>query len=84
MRGWWLGIVALVAVVWVASPAPAQDAPKAPEAISGVVEVHFTPVHYAQLALWIEKATGDFMTTLRLTEAVAQKGQPAAKSASAW
>src|SRR5262245_53226071 len=79
MRGWCFGVGALLVLLWAASPAPAQDTPKGdqaspPEAISGVVEVHFTPVHYAQLALWIERATGEFMSTLRLTEAVAYRG----------
>jgi hypothetical protein len=75
MRGWLFGVVALCAVVWAASPAAAQEAPADPaSAASGVVELHFTPVDYAQLAIWIERQTGDFLATVRLTEAVALRG----------
>src|SRR5262245_31555755 len=48
-------------------------AQKAPVTL-GVLELHFTPTKYAQLALWIERADGEFVSTVRLTEAVAVRG----------
>src|SRR5205823_11127015 len=41
---------------------------------TGIIELHFTPVHYAQLAIWIERQAGEFLSTVRLTEAVAYRG----------
>ena len=41
---------------------------------NGVLELHFTPTANAQLAIWIERADGTFVSTLRLTEAVAKRG----------
>lgn len=38
------------------------------------VEFRFTPAKRAQIALWIEKADGTFMGTVKLTEAVAYRG----------
>jgi len=49
-----------------------QGDPVAPEA--RVLELHFIPVSYAQIALWIEDAAGQFLTTVGLTEAVATRG----------
>jgi hypothetical protein len=66
---------------WVASPAPAQDAAPAgavadaiPGGMLGVLKLRFTPVGRAQLAIWIEKASGEFMSTVRLTESVSRRG----------
>lgn len=42
--------------------------------VPSVVEVQFTPITYAQIAVWIEDASGKFMSTLGLTEAVATRG----------
>lgn len=39
-----------------------------------VIEVRFTPTERAQIALWVERADGTFVRTLRLTEAVALRG----------
>src|SRR5262245_3581801 len=47
---------------------------RAQEAASlGVLELHFTPVGRAQIAIWIER-DGVFMSTVRLTEAVGYRG----------
>jgi hypothetical protein len=51
----------------------AGRAQQAPTAL-GLIEFHFTPVESAQLALWIERADGEFGATVRLTEAVAYRG----------
>ena len=39
-----------------------------------MLEFRFTPVRNAQLALWVEDAAGKFLSTVRLTEAVALRG----------
>ncbi|MFW5921594.1 MAG: hypothetical protein ACOCUS_07115, partial [Polyangiales bacterium] len=39
-----------------------------------LIELRFTPTDRAQIALWIEKADGTFMSTVRLTEAVGTRG----------
>ncbi len=71
------GLLALIAVVCTAASAvaqdgaPSQDAPAQP---AGLVELHFTPVPRAQLAIWIERQSGEFLSTVRLTEAVAYRG----------
>lgn len=41
---------------------------------SRVLEFRFTPVRNAQLAVWVEDASGKFLSTVRLTEAVALRG----------
>jgi hypothetical protein len=62
------------AVVALADKAPAQQAPQVPAAPSNaVLELEFTPVARAQIAIWIERG-GEFITTLRLTEAVNRYG----------
>ena len=38
------------------------------------MEFRFTPTARAQIALWIEKADGTFMGTVRLTQAVGVRG----------
>ena len=58
-----LGLAALGGV------AAAQEA-----AGGGVIELRFVPTERAQLAIWIERADGLFMGTVRLTEAVALRG----------
>jgi hypothetical protein len=70
MRGLLVGAATVLAVCLFAAPSPAQDAPSA----LGVLELHFTPVRYAQLAIWVENGTGDLLATVRLTEAVAYRG----------
>jgi hypothetical protein len=77
MCRWWRGSLVLIALCWVASSAPAQDASPAATPVPpmlGVLALRFTPVHNAQLAIWIERTTGEFMSTVRLTEAVAYRG----------
>lgn len=39
-----------------------------------VLEFRFTPVRYAQIALWLENDAGEFMQTVALTEATARRG----------
>lgn len=39
-----------------------------------IVELQFTPTARSQIALWIERADGTFVQTLRLTEATALRG----------
>jgi hypothetical protein len=61
-------VVAVVAVNSVAAPcARADDSPT-------VLEFRYTPVARAQVALWIEDASGRFLATVALTEAVAYRG----------
>jgi hypothetical protein len=62
--------MALIAVCLPTSASFAQQA--APSA--GILELRFTPVRYAQLAIWLESKDGDFLSTVRLTEAVALRG----------
>jgi len=38
------------------------------------LELRFEPVERAQLALWVERADGEFLATVRLTEAVSLRG----------
>src|SRR5262245_20754137 len=46
----------------------AQDDPAA------VLELRFTPAPRAQIAIWIEDATGRFVRTFGLTQAIAYRG----------
>ena len=39
-----------------------------------IVEVTFTPTERAQIAMWLETADGEFVRTIRLTEATALRG----------
>jgi hypothetical protein len=66
MRVSTLGLVA--AVVWcgTVATAAAQEA--------GLLALEFLPTGRAQLAIWVERADGTFMTTVRLTEGVAYRG----------
>ena len=41
---------------------------------SELLEVTFRPADYAQIALWVEDSDGNFLKTLRLTEATALRG----------
>ncbi len=50
------------------------QAQQAPEPSLALVELRFTPVANAQIALWLEHADGTFAGTVRLTEAVALRG----------
>jgi hypothetical protein len=62
-----------LACVVLAGVALGQDAPEGAESRS-VLEVQFTPTKYAQIAVWIEDAKGQFLATVGLTEAVATRG----------
>jgi hypothetical protein len=62
------GLAALFAI---GVPAAALAQSTAP---ARTVEMHFTPTGRAQIAIWIEKADGTFLTTLRLTQAVSVRG----------
>jgi len=53
--------------------APAADSGAA-QASQRVLELRFTPTARAQMALWIEKPDGTFVTTLFLTQAVGHRG----------
>lgn len=63
---------ALASVVTVTSAVLAQDGagPKPPS----LVEVSFKPTGNAQLAIWIEDGTGEYLKTVALTEATALRG----------
>jgi hypothetical protein len=50
----------------------AQDEPEARS--NRLIEFRFTPTERAQMALWVEKADGTFVRTVRLTEATAYRG----------
>ncbi|HMI93715.1 MAG TPA: CFI-box-CTERM domain-containing protein, partial [Polyangiales bacterium] len=63
--------VLLLAFAAVGAVAHAQET--APEN-GGVLELRFVPTKNAQLAIWIERADGLFMGTLRLTESVSLRG----------
>lgn len=65
-RTWGLLVGSLASIA--AYPASA-DCPQ-----SGVVELRFTPTGRAQIALWVERADGVVMQTVRLTQAVAYRG----------
>ncbi len=51
-------------------------APQAPvyAQSSHLLEIEFTPTKRAQIAIWIENDDGDFLQTVRLTQAVAYRG----------
>src|SRR5512142_2172713 len=70
MRGLVYAAVAIVGVCLLTFGVRAQQATP----MAGLLEFDFTPVHYAQLAIWIEKDDGTFLSTVRLTEAVAYRG----------
>jgi hypothetical protein len=55
--------------------APAgEDIAAAAAAHGRVLEFRFTPVHSAQIAMWIENGSGEFLQTVGLTEATARRG----------
>lgn len=62
--------IGLTLAVALAIPASAHLA----SAQNRIVEVSFIPTERAQIAIWIERADGTFVRTLRLTEAVALRG----------
>jgi hypothetical protein len=75
MRAQLFGAALAVAFgITIASAASAQQSLPPPPPNLSVLEFHFTPTDYAQLALWIERDSGEFLTTVRLTEAVARRG----------
>ncbi len=57
----------LILVVWAFVWAPEAHAQR-------LVEVSFVPTERAQIAVWVERADGTYMQTLRLTEATAYRG----------
>jgi len=59
------GLFVLLALSAGARPTSAQER---------VLELRFTPAPRVQLAVWLERADGTFVTTLSLTEAVAVRG----------
>jgi hypothetical protein len=59
--------------ITIATAASAQQPPELTPQLP-VLEFHFTPTDRAQLAIWIERDSGEFLTTVRLTEAVARRG----------
>jgi hypothetical protein len=65
-------LTALLSVLLVAVQGIAEGPP--PVAAPGVLELKFTPVGNAQIAIWVERADGTFVATLRLTESVAKRG----------
>jgi hypothetical protein len=71
MGRWWCRAAATVSVWAVACMATAQAQSSSAH---GVLELEFTPVRFAQLAIWVERDDGEFMSTVRLTEAVALRG----------
>ena len=62
----------VLAVLGICVPLPAlgQDASASPR----VIEVTFRPTARTQLAIWVETSTGEFVDTLRLTQAVSYRG----------
>ena len=54
--------------------AGAQDAQLIDGVRLGLLELKFTPVKSAQIAIWVERDNGEFVATVRLTEAVARRG----------
>jgi hypothetical protein len=58
----------LAACAWGGAVARADDTPGV------VLEMKFVPAARAQIAVWIERADGRFLRTLRLTEGVAYRG----------
>src|SRR4051812_13952140 len=45
-----------------------------PPALPRVLELQYTPTSRAQIAIWLEDGDGTFLSTVRLTEAVARRG----------
>lgn len=67
------GQLALLATLLLSAwhlPAQAQDAPTA----NRFIEFEFRPTARAQVALWVETAGGEFVDTVRLTQAVSLRG----------
>jgi hypothetical protein len=69
MRAMCCGVLAAVALCGFAMSGAAQDS-----SVLGLLELHFKPTGYSQLAAWIERSDGSFLATARLTEAVAYRG----------
>lgn len=65
--------LALLLTLGIAGPAAAQSE-DGPVLNRGVLEVHFTPTRFAQIAVWLESDDGEHFATVRLTEAVARRG----------
>src|SRR6476659_8431264 len=64
LRTWLLSLAVLTALFG-SSAASAQSA---------TIELSFTPIDRAQIAVWVEREDGTFMGTLALTYAVAKAG----------
>lgn len=71
-----IGRLALIAigVCAVASPAPGPAVAAGARSLPRSLEFRFTPTTRNQIAIWIEKADGTFMGTVRLTQAVSVRG----------
>ncbi len=65
MRFCWLSVCLLA--VWVASSGSSAAQVR-------LLELDFTPTERAQIAIWIERDDGTFMSTVRLTSSVALRG----------
>jgi hypothetical protein len=74
MRMLLCGWATLMALAWCASPSASQQTPSQALDAPAILELHFIPVRSAQLAIWIERASGEFLANVRLTEAVAYRG----------
>ncbi|HET8934929.1 MAG TPA: CFI-box-CTERM domain-containing protein [Polyangiales bacterium] len=53
---------------------PSDESDAAAGAHGRVLEFRFTPVHNAQIAMWLENGNGEFLQTVGLTEATARRG----------
>ena len=73
--GGWASAGALALCLWsaLASSAAAQPAADG-ETNGGLLEIVFVPTERAQLAIWVQDAGGELLSTVRLTEAVAYRG----------
>lgn len=63
-------VFACASLLWARAPVRADGV----EGGQAVLEVHYMPTDRAQLALWLERADGEFVRTIRLTEATALRG----------
>src|SRR5688572_1400288 len=66
--------VTLALGIAIVTAAGSAQQPPPPPLQLPILELHFTPTKYAQLAIWVEHANGEFLGTVRLTEAVAKRG----------
>jgi hypothetical protein len=71
---WAAGLLAAITLSGRAGAQSAEPAPEPRDEGLGLLELHFTPVGRAQIAIWIEDEAGTLLQTVRLTEAVARRG----------